>query len=35
MYVQPNTLAKPIVNFEYFDLNEHFDVVLLKLYILK
>jgi len=31
MYVQPNTLAKPIVNFGYFDLNKHFDVVLLKL----
>ena len=35
MYVQPNTLAKPTVNYEYFDLNEHFEVVLLKLYILK
>jgi len=35
MYVQPNILAKTIINFECFNLNKHLEVVLLKLYILK
>jgi len=35
MYMQPNILTKPIINFECFNLNKHFKVVLLKLCILK